>query len=347
MHDVLIIGQGIAGSVLALKLLERGRSVHVVDNSHASACSVIAAGVINPITGRRLVRTWKAKELIPQAVAFYNDAESTLEVDVIRECVMIRSFASEEIRKQWMLRAGDPLYAPYFTDTDECTLPACIDIPDYGCMRGACHVDLPRFIRAMTSHLDRQGLLHQEEFLHSDLDLSPSGVIYRGREYRHIIFCEGHRMRTNPFFSWLPAETAKGEALICRIPGLRLNDIVKSSATIVHLEHDLFWVGSTYDWVDTRSGPTPRGLKTLKQKLEAVLKCPYEIVQHNAAIRPTAQDRRPFVGRHPEHAQVCILNGLGTKGASLAPYCAGLLLNHLYDDAPLPQEVDIFRHWSR
>jgi glycine/D-amino acid oxidase-like deaminating enzyme len=53
--DYLIIGQGLAGSLLSWELLQHGCSIHLIDNQQENA-SQIAAGLINPVTGMRLVK---------------------------------------------------------------------------------------------------------------------------------------------------------------------------------------------------------------------------------------------------------------------------------------------------
>ena len=49
--DFLIIGQGLAGTVLAWNLIQRGRSVIVLDREDESTSSKVAAGLINPFVG--------------------------------------------------------------------------------------------------------------------------------------------------------------------------------------------------------------------------------------------------------------------------------------------------------
>ena len=49
--DFLIVGQGLAGSLLAKELLRRGRTVHVVDDRWKSSSSQVAAGLMTPLTG--------------------------------------------------------------------------------------------------------------------------------------------------------------------------------------------------------------------------------------------------------------------------------------------------------
>lgn len=47
MLDFLIVGQGIAGSILALQLLKRGKSIVVINNNQAHTASKVATGIYN------------------------------------------------------------------------------------------------------------------------------------------------------------------------------------------------------------------------------------------------------------------------------------------------------------
>ncbi len=79
------------------------------------------------------------------------------------------------------------------------------------------------------------------------------------------------------------------------------------------------------------------------EKLDKVVSNPYEIVGHNAGIRPTVKDRRPLVGIHSKHKQLVMLNGLGTRGVMIAPTMAKQLFKYLEDGEPLDSEIDIWR----
>jgi glycine/D-amino acid oxidase-like deaminating enzyme len=70
---------------------------------------------------------------------------------------------------------------------------------------------------------------------------------------------------------------------------------------------------------------------------------PFETVEHLAAVRPANMERRPFVGLHPISSSVGILNGMGTKGCSLAPYFAKQLTDHLVDQTPILPLADVQR----
>jgi glycine/D-amino acid oxidase-like deaminating enzyme len=63
---------------------------------------------------------------------------------------------------------------------------------------------------------------------------------------------------------------------------------------------------------------------------------PAEIVDHQAGVRPASRDRRPILGQN-------ILNGLGSRGVLLAPWCATHLVDHLLAGRPIDPEVNASR----
>src|SRR5215210_2108200 len=71
--DYLIIGQGLCGTFLSYYLLKAGKEVIVIDKNEPFTASKVASGVINPVTGRRIVRTWRIEELLPFAVNAYTE----------------------------------------------------------------------------------------------------------------------------------------------------------------------------------------------------------------------------------------------------------------------------------
>ncbi len=83
--DYLIIGQGIAGTFLSYYLEKENRSFFVIDNNKPSAASRIAAGIINPVTGRRLVKTWMIDELLPFIHREYNELGKALGIKAISQ----------------------------------------------------------------------------------------------------------------------------------------------------------------------------------------------------------------------------------------------------------------------
>ena len=73
--DHIVIGQGICGTLLSRELVKRDRTVLVVDPKHPNTSSKIASGLINPVTGKRMVTSWMYEELLPVALDTYRQIE--------------------------------------------------------------------------------------------------------------------------------------------------------------------------------------------------------------------------------------------------------------------------------
>jgi glycine/D-amino acid oxidase-like deaminating enzyme len=67
------------------------------------------------------------------------------------------------------------------------------------------------------------------------------------------------------------------------------------------------------------------------------------VLGHKAAIRPATLERRPFLGFHPRYPAIGILNGMGTKGTSLAPFFANQLAQNIVYNFPVSPEADVHR----
>jgi glycine/D-amino acid oxidase-like deaminating enzyme len=109
------------------------------------------------------------------------------------------------------------------------------------------------------------------------------------------------------------------------------------------LGKDLYKIGATFNWADKTNVPSKEGRQELVDKLKTVINCPFEIVEHEAGIRPTTGDRRPLLGVHKDNSRLGILNGLGTRGVMIAPLMAKKLFQFLENDVPLDREIDIRR----
>ena len=346
-YDYLIVGQGLAGTLLHYRLTEAGRSVHVIDGGHTHAASAVAAGIVNPITGWRYVKSWRVETLLPEVERTYAALSTLLGAPIYRPGPIVRAQHAVKDENNWALRTTDPAYRPFLAPrADTATFfPYIAPARAYGQVQRGGRVDVRTLVHCYRDHLRAQHALTEATFDPNDLQISEAGVTYRDLRARRLVFCEGHRAEHNPWFGYLPFGGAKGEVLIVRIPGARFDRILKQRLFVVPLGDERYWIGSAYqnDYTDER--PTAAGRARLVEQLDALLTVPYEILDHRSAVRPTVQDRRPFLGQHPAVPVLYIFNGLGTKGASLGPYFARQLTAHLLSDAPLDAAVDI-RRWG-
>ena len=151
-------------------------------------------------------------------------------------------------------------------------------------------------------------------------------------------------MHFNPYFKHLPLDGTKGEVLLIKAPNLDLNVILNASLYLVPLGKDMYKIGATYEWDDKSQIPTAKGKTELLEKLNEILNCEFEIIDHLAGVRPTVRDRNPLVGSHPNYKNVHILNGLGTRGVMLAPYLAQKLYDCIENGIPIATEIDCNRY---
>ena len=129
------------------------------------------------------------------------------------------------------------------------------------------------------------------------------------------------------------------------------NIIVNRGVYAVPVNQNGLWrVGATYSWTDQAPGITDIARDELTSKLNDLVSFNYKVLDQEWGIRPTTHDRRPILGRHPEHKVLYILNGMGPKGVSLAPYFSEILLQSIENHQSLNKDVNIERYkllyWS-
>lgn len=345
MIDYIIVGQGIAGTLMAYFLQKAGQRIHVLDNDYPRSSSKHAAGIINPVTGRRFVKSWRIEDLLPFAHTTYQQMEAEMGIRVFHHLPMIRTLYDQKDRNNWMLRLTDTAYEPYMLGkADLGTYQGQLHpVFSYGQTLQTARLDIPALIAHFRQYWQSRGELTTTQLQVEDIELLPDGVAFGGLKAKRLLFCEGSWAKQNPYFNHLPFRGAKGEVIEVSVSAIPFDRIIKRKVFIVPLQNGNYWVGTTNtNWFD-HDLPTEEGKAELIEKLKAFLKPGFEIISHNAAIRPTVKDRRPFVGMHSNHKQLGIFNGLGTKGASLGPFWAAHFVRHLLQGLPLDPSVDITR----
>ncbi|MEZ0611787.1 NAD(P)/FAD-dependent oxidoreductase [Fibrella sp. WM1] len=352
--DVLIVGQGIAGSVLALTLLQRGLRVQVVSSASVPSASLVAAGIVNPLTGRKLVKTWLADQLFPYLHQFYSAADQRLSggrsgTSFFTPLDVYRPYRDVAEQIAYERAVADPELARYVTThPDNAQYSAVVSNPFGGLqVTGAGWVDLPRFIAAVRDWLTAQGLFQVADVSASALQIQPDGITYNGQVFRYVIFCEGPHGETNSFFNWLPYSLVKGELLTAEVDTYPVTNIINQGVFVLPLPAESgrarLRIGATYAWDKLDWQTTEAGRSFLETKARQLLTIPFRVVDQQAGIRPSTKDRRPFVGWHPTHPAIGIFGGMGTKGVSLAPYLAHNLANHLTVGEEIEPAVQITR----
>ena len=377
--DIVVIGQGLAGSAIAWTLAKHEIDFLVIDDDDRRSSSQIAAGLVTPITGARHVESWAWTTAFPIASQFYKGCELNTLKRFWNVEPAIRFFASQDESDRFQSRyfgERSPLISSFGTSSKSTSSKSTssrwigspqhfqseLDRADLGSevkaswggflMPEAARLFTAEYLQASRDYFQSVGRLctariHSSEALTFHRDTIKIKAI--DTQCKHIIFCEGHSSKTNPWFQSMELVPAQGDILTVRIPGLKLDRVLHCGFWIAPVGMDsssndsLYHVGSTYRWAPLNGLPNPESRTILSEKLQGLFKRPFEVIDHLAAIRPAGFDHKPMLGSHPEDPRLWILNGLGAKGVLLAPWCADMLVNTLKGKPSIHDEL----HWDR
>ncbi len=324
---VTIVGGGLAGCIMAWALREHGREVLLLDRGDELTASRVAAGIVNPVTGPKLTKSWRFEELWPAALGFYTSIEEQTGRQIFHQMPLVRLLDSGQQVDKWNKRLQTPGYA-------ECL--------------AACPLDPGKYLKSEYGALtfDRAGYLDIREFINLTRDML--GDHWRKGELLEVaddgitLFCEGIAGGSNPLFEWMSFKPAKGEILTLHIAGLAQDRIInRGGVWLLPVGGEQFRCGATYDWGCSDSKPTPEGRQVIEKRLDRLLQLPHEVVDHQAAVRPVVRESKLLCGMHPAHDRIGFFNGLGSKGVLNAPFFARNFADYLCGHGVIDPEVDL------
>lgn len=346
--DYIISGAGIAGVTLAHQLIRNNKKVILYD-AGVNYSSMVAAGLYNPITGRKMVKTWKADLLFTYLVDFYKEIESTINAPFLNETTIYRPFFSIEEQNDWLGKSSDPAFAKFINQVfTKSQFPGQYKDPYGGiALNYSGWVDIAQYLNHSIRYFKENPLIRvvEDKLEINDLIIEDQEIVTGNVKADKIIFCEGIDLKNNLFFNWLPLQLLKGELLEVELP-FKTNKIFNRGIFVLPIEGNRYKVGSTYVHKDISLAVTEEGRQQLEDKLGALIETDYVIIEQKAGLRPTTRDRRPFLGQHPEYKNLFVFNGLGTKGVSIAPYFTNHFIEYLEKGKNLLDEVNIKRFLS-
>ncbi len=343
--DHIVVGHGLAGAALTLELRRRGRRVAVIDKGQPFTASTVAAGLMAPINGRRLTVTPDWDAFWSAAIAMYVAAEAETSAQFLHRGPVVRLFDSfdDAVRLQSRRPAADALIS--------CPEP----LVDAGCLRNeyggfvipdAGRLDVPRFLQATRGQLQAEGALVVTSLLVDELQLDDVRCVVPrlGLSAPRVTFTEGFEAASNPLFEQVRFDSVKGEILTVRIPGLAEPRVVQARGLwLCPLGEERWLAGATYTRDRLDCVPTAAGRTEIEDRLREFLLLPFEVLQHAAAVRPIITGRQPVLGQHPQRPAVSFLNGLGSRGALLAPGLASMLVDSLDGMGTVPDRYSLQR----
>lgn len=352
MHglDAIILGHGLAGATLAWHLHWRGWRVMMVDRDEPVTSSKVAAGIVAPISGRRVARSWRVDEFLPAALEFYRRTAAETGADHYHPVPYVRLLRTADEQRRWQEKKDDPAFQKLLTSPQPQPLvdEHQFHYPGAGMEMHGAWLDVRAWLAASQKHLrQREAWLSASvppDAVTADID---SVTVHAPQTItaRYLIFCQGWEAAANPFFPWLRWKSAKGEILTLHSPVLREHRILNCGGWLLPLGRDgLFRAGSTYTWDDFTTVPTAAARAEIESRLHRLLRVPFTITGQDAAIRPIINESKAIIGLHPVHRRLAFFNGLGSKGVLHAPFFAAQLAALLVDGAPVEYEVDVCRN---
>ncbi|EAZ79094.1 NAD(P)/FAD-dependent oxidoreductase [Algoriphagus machipongonensis] len=343
--DFLLIGQGIAGTALAFRLMKAGKKVCIIDQPKGNQSSRVAAGLFNPVTGRKMVKTWNADLLFPEIEPFYNLLEAETGRKFIHKQNIYRPFLTIEEQNEWMGHSAEAGFQEYlekiYTESQGENLN---DIYGGVMLKNSGWLAINQMLEGMQDYFGEK--LIQEYFDEKELSREDGFWKYKDIKTKAIIFCNGLGAMNSSFFNFLPFAPVKGEILEVR-QAFCPDYIVNRGVFRIHLGDGVHRVGSTYTKHDLEEGPTESAKEEILGRLKDLISLPVdEIISHKTGIRPATRDRKPFLGKHPEAESVYIFDGFGAKGVSLVPYFSKLMCSFLLEKTSISKEVDIARYFN-
>lgn len=343
---VLIVGGGLSGICLGHQLEQRNIDFLVVDQG-VNKSSAIAAGMINPMVFRKMVKTWRGDDLIPYLKRFYPIVEQKVGDRFFFPRKIRRVFSTQDEVDYWKERTKDQAYTSYIHELDASDPKPSYVLEKYGngWVKSPGYVDAKRFMKANHQYFLEQHKLRLENFNFQAFDAH--SLTYKKESFSHVVFAEGYRGRFNPFFNYLPLQQTKGEVLTIRSAEFRKDEILNRKCFILPIEKGDFKLGATFSWDTTDTTPTKEAREMLLDQYNQLSTAPIEVLEQEGGIRPTVTDRRPLIGEHPVFKKLYIFNGMGTKGYMIAPYFSEQFTQHIFDGKKLDDEVNIVRFYQK
>lgn len=343
---VCILGQGLAGTALAFRFEEAQIPFKIIDDGFKSSSSMVAAGLWNPIVFRRINASYLVDELLAEQVKFYLSLEEKLGVDFYCPLPLARVHKTKWEYDTWFEKKGLPKYRDYLTDT----IPSWEDekyteMPHKAhLVNRAGHLETRVYLQAAQAYFLKSNILLKADVTLPDTEQELLNSSISGMSFDQIIDCRGYTSAYSKWWDYLPFGLTKGETLTVECPGLDLEYIYNSGFFILPLGNNRYRVGATFDWDNPKPETTDAAKELLAGHFSKAVRLPFKIVDQQAGVRPTVQDRRPLIGRHPAVSNLFLFNGMGAKGVMMTPYFSKLFTASLFGKGELPAEVDIARY---
>ncbi len=301
---------GLAGCCLAWQRRFRGEDFTWEDDDRPGSASRVAAGLVNPVTGKNFSVSWRLADFLPEAEAFYARVGGLLGKTLWFPLPVWRLVGE----KEWAKVAGKLEEArPWIVAVEE-------QVPGWRAavvLKGGGRVATREFCEGTREYFSGKEGLRQD---------AAATVLCEGAAGLMTGRLGGHRC-------------AKGEILTLRAGWREDRILIGGGGWLVPLGDGMFKAGSTYVWDRLDGGPTAEGRARVEEIARLLGGADFEVIVHEAGVRPIVRKSQPVIG--PLEDGRIVFNGLGSKGSLYAPGVARRLAEWIGEGGKIDPQLDV------
>ncbi len=323
----VIVGHGLAGSILAHYLIDQLQDVVVIDGGLKHSATKVSAGLINPFIGPKLNLPGEFSACMSENLSFFEKIRMKSNRCFLESIDLYRVFLSNEQKTRWDTK--HEIYQMRTLSAYDSMQQGLVT--EYGAGKtSAWKFNTLEFIKYSRDTLRSHGKYLVETF-NAD----------KWKDHQ-IVFCDGYRSASNKWFAHLPWRPAQGEVL--RIESTHNLNASNGYWHLVENDQGIARIGSTWKHDDIESGPTSLGREQILDSIDFLPSLKKaSILNHRSGVRCGTIDRQPILGSHPEIAKYHIFNGFGSRGCTTITLSAKQFTAYLIHGIALPLHKDIRR----
>jgi glycine oxidase len=363
---MLIVGAGLAGACAAFRL-SATHDVTVLEARHPSAgASGAAAGLANPLMGRRARPAWRWEAALDALQATIDAADA--EAAVRAQGLLRPAVADDQVAPFQEAAAALPDLATWHPA--EAVAERFPGVEGHGALRlhrgGA--IDIPAFVerlleaaeaRGAAVHAGVEAVYWGERPGTAYVDVLPAGDSEAGPGASPdagpapverltadgVLLALGQGFPSHPELANLGLTGVRGQTVRVRWPdGLSPSLPPLSGSGYVVPDGDTLILGSSYSNAFDDLDPDPEQTAYIVDKTSRMLPAvaDAEVLDVAVGVRvKTKSTNRPIVGPLPGRSRIWTLTALGSKGLLTAPLLAQHLPDWLQDPAAIPADVRV------
>ncbi len=337
----LIIGQGLAGSVLALQCQHQGIEFEIWNDEMQYCSSKYAAGLWNPVSFKRITAPEHIHDLLHHCTTFFERSNEILESTSFHHSPIHRIFPDAQYGRDWDMKSILTKYE-HLLGTPEEKLPLWQQTFQSGRVLSSGWLNVPKFLENTRKHFQKS-----KQYLNLGKNEIAERLANEEAEktYSRIIFCTGLAALPEVFHN-IRIIPNKGHVLAIKTDQTIPQHIVHYGNFAIPTDNHRLRVGSSYEWEKSDTTVDNNIVDELTKKLREHLPIALNVESVQVGLRPTVIDRNPIIGTLPQQPQYGIFNGLGTKGVLQAPLMAHYLIEYLTKGAEIPKGFSIQRFYN-